>query len=165
MRPTSLTQLACGILMAVLSLGLKAEAVANKLAADDRRHLIFEPRSGVALFGFDPVAYHISGQATEGAPGVSAIHEGLIWRFASASNRAVFLADPDAYIPRFGGHDGARIGEGFMVFGSPEHFVIAGGSLVLFRSAENRDRFAADEALRSEARRRWPEVARQNALH
>jgi hypothetical protein len=165
MRPFSLPRLGCGILMAVLSLGLTAEAVASKLSADDRRHLISEPRSGLALFGFDPVAYHIAGEAREGAPGVTAVYEGLTWRFVSASNRAVFLADPDAYIPRFGGHDGARMGEGFMVFGNPEHFLIAGGALVLFRSLENRDRYAADEALRSEARRRWPDVARQNALH
>jgi hypothetical protein len=171
MPVSSLTQrfkskrLACGILMAAFSCCLTAQAMANKMAADDRRHVIAEPRSGVALFGFDPVAYHIGGQAIEGAPSVYALHEGLTWRFASVSNRAVFLADPDAYIPRFGGHDGVRIGEGFMVFGSPEHFVIAGGALVLFRSAENRDRFASDEALRVEARRRWPDVARQNALH
>ncbi len=170
MSRISFTRAACGILMAAFGLAQVAQAMAGaassgKLGPDDWRHMVSEPRSGLALFGFDPVAYHIAGEATEGSQAFALVHGGLTWRFASAANRAVFMTDPDVYMPRFGGHDGSRVGDGFMAAGSPEHFLIAGGALVLFRSAENRDRFAADETLRTEARRRWPDVARQNALH
>ncbi|MGL4242704.1 MAG: YHS domain-containing (seleno)protein, partial [Beijerinckiaceae bacterium] len=49
---------------------------------------------GVAVGGYDPVAYFTNGKPLKGSSAIVAEHEGAVWRFASAENRAAFLADP-----------------------------------------------------------------------
>ena len=58
---------------------------------------------GVAIDGYDTVAYFTSGNATKGDAAYSAEWEGATWHFASAENRDTFTADPEAYAPQHGG--------------------------------------------------------------
>lgn len=58
---------------------------------------------GVAIGGWDTVAYFAQGRATEGLPEFSHEWNGAVWLFSSAANRELFAADPEAYAPRFGG--------------------------------------------------------------
>jgi YHS domain-containing protein len=148
-----------------LGAGASHAATANLFAMDPMQHIIVDNRSGLALFGYDPVAFHVDQKARPGLPEHQYTHEGRIWRFTSAANKAAFEADPAAFAPMFGGHDGASIGDGILARGEPAHFVIAAGQLVLFRSLESRDRFATDEALRQKARENWPAVVRQQIGH
>jgi hypothetical protein len=154
------------IFAACLSLNSSlASAGANPLAARADQHVIADPRSGLALFGYDPVAYHADNAALLGIAQHELALDGRIWRFRSAANMAAFAADPAAYIPNFGGYDGASVSDGILAKGDPETFVIAGGQLVLFRDAGNRDRFAADQMVRNKARGLWPSVVHQLAVH
>ena len=59
--------------------------------------------SGLALRGYDPVAYFTVGRPTVGSPDFTATHEGATYRFASAGNLATFRADPAKYVPAYGG--------------------------------------------------------------
>ena len=43
--------------------------------------------SGLALKGYDPVAYFAEGKPVQGKPEITASHEGATYRFASAANR------------------------------------------------------------------------------
>ncbi|MGL5139158.1 MAG: YHS domain-containing (seleno)protein [Beijerinckiaceae bacterium] len=138
---------------------------AEHLSRDPAAQLVADARSGLAIFGYDPVAYHLEGKARSGLREHSASHGSHVWLFVSAANRAGFLADPAAYIPSFGGHDGAALAEGALAKGDPAIFVIAAGDVVMFRSTENRDRYAADIALRRRAVANWPEAVRQLAGH
>jgi hypothetical protein len=140
-------------------------APANSLSPDASLHVVTDPRTGLALFGVDAVAYHVDQAAVPGSPEHEVSLDGRLWRFRSAANKAAFEKDPPAYIPAFGGHDGESVSEGIMVKGDPMHFVIAAGELVLFRDGESRDRFAADAAMRQKARQSWPAVVRQHAGH
>jgi YHS domain-containing protein len=115
-------------------------------------------QSGIALDGFDPVAYFDKGRPTAGSSRHEAAARGSVWRFASAANRAAFLADPEAYWPAFGGHDPIGVAQGNAVEASAEHFLIVGGRLYLFRSKANRERFSRDHAALETAVSRWPEV-------
>lgn len=155
------------LLLALLLLvpALPAAADTDALSADERLHVLADPRTGVALFGYDAVAYHAERRARLGSPRHEAALDGRIWRFASEANKAAFLQDPGVYVPLFGGHDGAAVAEGIMAEGAPELFAIAGGRLALFRDEAGRARFAADAALRMKAMRDWPEVVRQRAGH
>jgi hypothetical protein len=149
--------------------GLMA-AAAQPLAAsvrspDPAAQMITDPRTGLAMFGYDPVAFHSEGQALVGKAQFTLTVGDTEWRFINAANRAVFAADSQGYIPLFGGHDGLRVSQNRMVKGDPSIFVIAGGRTVFFRTTEDRDTFAGDETMRRKAVELWPQVASQFAGH
>lgn len=144
---------------------LQQPVFSEPLSQDASAQLVADPRSGLALFGYDPVAYHLDEKARPGLPEHAAMVGPHMWRFTSAANRAAFLADASAYMPRFGGHDGALLADGVLAKGDPAIFVIAAGDVVLFRSIENRDRYAADVGLRRSAIANWPTAVRQLAGH
>ena len=140
-------------------------ATPNLFNPDPMNHVVTDLRTGVALFGYDPVAYHLDGQARQGLPDFEVALDDRIWRFTSAANKAAFAADPAVYVPQFGGHDGVSVGEGILIKGDPMLFVIAAGQLVLFRDEANRDRFAREQMVRQKSRDNWPSVVRQQAGH
>jgi hypothetical protein len=125
--------------------------------------LIIHDSAGIAMLGFDPVAYFAEGRARGGLARHELQHGGYVWRFASSANLAAFEARPDAYTPAFGGHDAAAMAVGRAVESEPRHFAIVEDRLFLFRTAESRQRFAADPGMAAEADRRWAEVERQLA--
>ena len=51
-------------------------------------------------------------------------YAGAIWRFDNEGNRAAFAADPDVYMPRFGGYDPVGIARGVSTAGYPELWVV-----------------------------------------
>ncbi|WP_421723413.1 YHS domain-containing (seleno)protein [Bauldia sp.] len=58
---------------------------------------------GYMLQGFDPVAYFSVGEPTEGDSAFTAEFGGATYRFASADSRDAFVADPEQFIPAYGG--------------------------------------------------------------
>jgi YHS domain-containing protein len=154
-----------GSAICVVAASLVMSASAHTFDPRAGNHVIADPVSGMALFGYDPVVYFAEAQARTGRAEFSLEHENRIWRFHTAANRAAFAEHPEAYVPRFGGHDGLAVAEGRMIFGDPKYFVVSGGEVVLFRSAENRDRFAADVEIRRAALSKWAGVVRQFAGH
>ncbi|MCE7988684.1 MAG: YHS domain protein [Caldilinea sp. CFX5] len=59
---------------------------------------------GVAIQGYDPVAYFTQGKAMRGKPELATNWSGAIWRFANESHRETFLAAPETYAPQSGGY-------------------------------------------------------------
>lgn len=59
--------------------------------------------AGVAIHGYDPVAYFTVGKPTPGNAQFTAKHDGATYRFATAANRDAFLKEPAKYAPAFGG--------------------------------------------------------------
>src|SRR3546814_11398398 len=59
---------------------------------------------GLAIRGYDPVAYFNDGRPVEGKDEFTYSHEGTVWRFATAANRDAFAADPPRYAPQYGGY-------------------------------------------------------------
>jgi YHS domain-containing protein len=70
---------------------------------------------GLALHGYDVVAYFTDRQATLGKAELTATHDGGTYRFASAEHRAAFLADPEKYLPRYGGFCAYGVANGYKV--------------------------------------------------
>ncbi len=86
---------------------------------------------GLALRGYDPVAYFIDGAPVEGSAAFTATHEGATYRFASAANRDAFVADPDAYLPQYGGFCAFGTAMGYKVDADPAAWRIVDGELYL----------------------------------
>lgn len=123
--------------------------------------VVVNRHTGLAIDGFDPVAYFVTSAPALGRPGLELQSGGATWRFRNEGNRAAFMADPEVYTPRFGGHDPMALSRGAATAGNPEHWQIARQRLYLFYSDETRAAFAADpDNATAAAERNWPEVRR-----
>lgn len=121
--------------------------------------IVVDPVRGLALSGFDPVAYFTDGKALVGRDDLEMNLAGAIWRFRNEGNRAAFAANPEVYLPAFGGYDPIAVARGVATPGHPQIWLVAGERLYLFYSPEARDRFsAAPESIASEAEKKWSAV-------
>ena len=59
---------------------------------------------GVAIKGYDTVAYHTGGRAMKGKKKYAHQWNDAKWYFASAANRDLFAAEPERYAPQYGGY-------------------------------------------------------------
>jgi YHS domain-containing protein len=59
--------------------------------------------NGLALRGYDPVAYFTVAKPTPGVAEFKATHDGATYQFASAANRDAFLKEPAKFAPQYGG--------------------------------------------------------------
>jgi hypothetical protein len=117
--------------------------------------------TGLAIDGFDPVAYFVEGAPKEGRADLELRSDGAVWRFRNEGNRAAFAGAPAVYMPRFGGHDPMAVARGAATPGHPGLWLIAEQRLYLFYSAEARSAFAQDPASAIDAAERsWPELRR-----
>ena len=113
--------------------------------------------SGIAIEGFDPVAYFVQGRPMLGREDFEAADAGAVWRFGNEGNRASFVAHPDIYGPQFGGYDPIDLARGVTFAGNPRFWLISGQRLYLFGREDNRDTFAAAPAgFLRQAKLRWP---------
>lgn len=100
--------------------------------------------NGVAIHGYDPVAYFIKGAAIEGSREHALIWMGATWRFASADNMATFESDPYGYAPQYGGYCAYAMAQGAVATTVPEAWTIHAGKLYLNFSTGVRGLWRAD---------------------
>jgi len=121
--------------------------------------IVTDPRTGLAINGFDPVAYFIDRKAMPGTGDFEYMFGGAVWRFQNAGNLGAFAAEPEYYMPRFGGYDPVGVARGVAVPGDPRLWFLRGSELYLFHTQEARDIFMDDsEGITSLAERNWPSV-------
>jgi len=138
-------------------------AVAPLHAADSTRDdtTVVNPNTGLAISGFDPVAYFTDAGPKIGRPDMELSLGGVAWRFLNEGNRAAFAAHPEVYRPQFGGYDPVAIARGTSVPGHPLFWAVVGKRLYLFYSDTARTAFLADPGRIIEAaERKWPDVVR-----
>jgi YHS domain-containing protein len=84
---------------------------------------------GLAVHGYDVVAYFKESKPTFGRAKFSAIYNNARYRFASKENLRAFKADPKAYAPQFGGYCAFGVSVGAKFDGNPRRWKIVGGKL------------------------------------
>jgi hypothetical protein len=152
-------KLALGTAFALAFWGGIFASAGLRAAAPER--LVVNPQTGLAISGFDPVAYFTDGKPKFGRPDMELNEAGAVWRFHNEGNRAAFAEHPEVYSPRFGGYDPVAIARGNSVPGHPLFWAVTGERLYLFYSAKAREEFlAAPGRIIEAAQRKWPEVAR-----
>jgi hypothetical protein len=123
--------------------------------------LVVNPATGLALAGFDPVAYFTDREPRSGRPDLEMNYDGAVWRFSNIGNRDAFRDHPQTYRPRFGGYDPVGIARNRSVAGNPQFWAIIGERLYLFYSEADRAAFAKAPGRTLEvAERNWPDVIR-----
>jgi YHS domain-containing protein len=114
-------------------------------------------KSGVAIGGYDPVAFFTEHKPVKGNPEFPARRNGAIYYFASKEHRELFKKDPKKYEPEFGGYCAYGVSKGKLVEIDVEAFQIVDGRLLLQYSKGVRDDFNKDaKANLEKADANWP---------
>ncbi len=114
-----------------LFLGLFMTVAFAQDASLRKKH--FNLEDGVALAGYDAVAYLNQSKAIKGSRNTALVHEGVAYYFSSPANREEFRKNPSRYEPAYGGWCAYAMGSnGEKVSVDPKTFKIVGGKLNLF---------------------------------
>ncbi|HEY0946604.1 MAG TPA: YHS domain-containing (seleno)protein [Opitutaceae bacterium] len=117
---------------------------------------------GVALDGYDAVAYFTDGKPTEGDERFSYEWSGAKWRFANAEHLERFKQDPARYAPQFGGYCAWAVSEGYTADADPTAWKIVDGKLYLNYNAEVQKKWEQDVPGRiAKGNANWPKVSRK----
>ncbi len=131
---------------------------ASALASLTQR-IVVDWNSGLAIDGYDPVAFFTDGKPEAGSGDFELRYGGAVWRFVNSGNRAAFSQRPDVYMPQYGGYDPVGISRGVAVPGNPQVWAIVGERLFLFHDLAQREKFLSNPArYLATAQRRWPDV-------
>jgi YHS domain-containing protein len=111
------------VAIAFLALVFSAAAYAQSIK--------FTGKDGVAIKGYDPVAYFIQQKAVEGNDAYSFDWSGSKWKFISQNNLDSFKVAPEKYAPQYGGFCAYGTSENHLSPTDPKAFTIVNGKLYL----------------------------------
>ena len=104
-------------------------------------------KGGLAIDGYDTVAYFTENKAVKGKSSYTHKWNGATWQFSSAKNQALFEANPERYAPQYGGHCAWAIAEKNYLFKiDPERFDFYGGKLYLNYDKSTQKKWGKDRA-------------------
>src|SRR6187397_1484607 len=66
---------------------------------------------GVAIMGYDTVAYFTDGKAVKGSEEFSYEWLGTPWHFASKKHQEMFMSEPAKYAPQYGGYCAGEVAD------------------------------------------------------
>jgi YHS domain-containing protein len=113
--------------------------------------------SGVALQGYDPVAFFTDNQPVKGDSRFLCKRDGAIYYFATKEHKELFLKDPSKYEPVFGGYCAYGVSRNKLVQIDVNAFQVVDGQLLLQYSKGVRDSFNTDaKGNLNKANSNWP---------
>ncbi len=115
----------------IVVLGLFLAIAGSAAAGTDSPVPAVNADQGVGLKGYDPVAYFINGAPTKGSDQYRLAWKGVTYRFASAENLEKFRADPDKYLPQYGGYCAYAMSLDRIADIDPSRWAIVNGRLYL----------------------------------
>ena len=131
-------------------------------AAADQQPIYTGTPAGLAVSGYDAVAYFTDGRPVEGSQAYSYDWQGAVWRFASQANLDRFKTAPATYAPQFGGYCAWAVSRGYTASADPQAWRIVDGKLYLNYDLEVKKTWEQDvpgNIAKGEAN--WPKVLDQ----
>lgn len=117
--------------------------------------------TGLAVAGYDVVAFFTEGKPVKGDPSISADYKSARYVFASAEHKSKFNSDPERYVPLYGGFCGYAAAINKVSIINVENFVIADGKLVLQHTAEAKRLWNENPTMsKTLADANWPGLSR-----
>lgn len=154
------------------ALALFVLTVAVTYADEAAKEEVFVTADDVAVKGYDVVSYVDDNKAVPGTKEYAAEYNGVTYYFAIPQNQEAFLANPEKYLPQYGGWCAYGVGAVKQKFPvDPEVFKVVDGKLYLFFNGETPDGkqlntivpWNEDEAnLIKQADANWPSVKDQS---
>jgi YHS domain-containing protein len=127
------------------------------LGSDDKTAYFAD--DGVAIRGYDPVAYFEAGQPVAGSAAHSLDWQGVTWHFASAANKQAFQANPKTYAPKYGGYCAYAVAKDKLVSIDPDAWRIVDGALYLNYSKSVQETWEQDiPGYIERAEANWPDL-------
>ncbi len=94
---------------------------------------VSKTEAGVAIDGYDVVAYFQQDTAIKGSADFKAEHDGVIYYFSSKENHEAFTVTPGRYLPKYGGYCAFAVAmKKATVKANPDTFKLYNGELYLF---------------------------------
>lgn len=97
----------------------------------EREGLFGYEHNGIAIRGYDTVAYFTQSKPVEGSDSYTTEWSGATWKFASQENLDLFIAEPEKYAPQYGGYCAYGVAQGNLVKIEPEQWTILDDKLYL----------------------------------
>jgi YHS domain-containing protein len=119
--------------------------------------------AGLAIEGYDPVAYFTDQRPVLGQPAFQTRYMGAWYRFASAEHQAQFEAEPAKYAPAYGGYCGYAASIDRLSPIDPQFFQVIDGRLILQHNQRAWDKWNADlpgNVVKADAN--WPGLVARN---
>lgn len=113
--------LMAGALMFAAMFGMAPQANAGE----------FFERNGVAIDGFDPVAYFTEKKPTKGNQSFSSQYKESTFHFSNAANRDMFAANPEKFAPQYDGFCAYGVSQGAKVKIEGDLWAVVDGKLYL----------------------------------
>jgi YHS domain-containing protein len=102
-------------------------------------------KNGMAIKGYDTVAYFTENKAVRGKSEHSYDWLGAKWLFSSAKHKALFVVNPEKYAPQFGAFCAMGVALHQAVPVNPRAWTIVDGKLYLNYNLEYRDMWRKDK--------------------
>jgi YHS domain-containing protein len=137
-------------------------------AANDKNTISDGEDKLLMMRGKDPVSYFTGPDPVMGNPAIKAEHDGVTYRFASEANKRLFLASPEKYVPKYGGHCsngmvyaiGGSYGETHRIIDGKLHLFGGQRSRAYFEMELEKNRKLADHYWETEFKGKdWREVS------
>lgn len=115
--------------------------------------------NGVAIQGYDPVSYFVNGKPMKGSQEFSAEFGGATYYFSSMEHQAVFKANPEKYIPQYGGYCAYGLAYGSKAPVEVDKFSIVDGKLYLNFNGDIQSRWSKDvPGFIAKANKNWQNI-------
>ena len=116
--------------------------------------------TGLAMQGYDPVAYFTEGEANKGSYKLTSTFDEATYWFTSEENKELFEANPEAYVPAYGGYCAFGTAMGFKFDGDPEYWKIVDNKLYLNLSKDIQTRWEGNiPGFVQDANGHWENIA------
>jgi YHS domain-containing protein len=154
-----MTRSKCLLVVSLLVVtGLLAGSLGSALAGSAASPVpAVNTKDGFALKGYDPIAYFTVGQPTKGVDQYTYRWKGVTYRFTSAENLQRFKADPEKYLPQYGGYCAYAMSLDRIADIDPYRWAIVGGKLYLNNGFIAQDLWSLNKSGNiTSADRNWP---------
>jgi YHS domain-containing protein len=116
-------------------------------------------KARAAIRGYDPVAYFTQNQPVEGKQEFLLRHKGAKWLFSSQENLDAFKANPEKYMPQYGGYCAYAVSTGSTASIKPEYFTIHNQKLYLnYSKSVNKKWLKKKDSYIKKADSIWPKL-------
>jgi YHS domain-containing protein len=112
--------------------------------AETKKSRIAVDAQGVAIQGYDPVAYFKQKKPVKGSPKNQSVYQGAKFYFASAADKKEFDKSPTKYAPTYGGYCANSLRKGVLKNGDPNIFYIYKGKLYFCSTKAAAEEFEKD---------------------
>ncbi len=116
-------------------------------------------KDGIAIRGYDPVAYFTEKTPVEGKKEFSFTWQGTEWRFKNEANLATFKSTPEKYVPQYGGWCAYGVSQNHKSPTDPSAFTILNDKLYLNYSPKVKEIWTKDtKGFIEKAETNWVEL-------